>query len=365
MVLAAASTTAVAVWRGTVDQALLATLNVKHHFVRLWGLANRVVVLDEVHAYDTYTGTLIVALVRWLKAMGSSVVLMSATLPRKTRNELISAWGASTGEVPDQAYPRVTLVDDGVPRSQHVPARSLKPIECHGLDESLEAIAEQAAALIQEGGCGAVIVNTVDRAQTLYSMLVAARDDPNRTDVGDDIQLVLFHARFPADDRAERETTVLELFGGGEETRPRAALLIATQVAEQSLDLDFDFMLSDLAPVDLVLQRAGRMHRHERHRPGQHDSRGSGLLGWYANDCRHWRKQPGGLFMTHTYWGAPGRFYATNPCSTCPRISTAWCRQSTAMRNCRITSAKRKGHSSRKRLGVSTLVRNKPCISRQ
>lgn len=256
---------------GTVDQALLATLNVKHHFVRLWGLANRVVVLDEVHAYDTYTGSLIVALVRWLKAMGSSVVLMSATLPGQTRDELISAWGASPDDVPDRAYPRVTLVDNEQPRSEHVPARPLEAIECRGLDENLDAIAEQATALVQEGGCGAIIVNTVDRAQTLYTMLAAARADSNCADVDNDLQLVLFHARFPADERGERESEVLELFGASEAARPRAALLIATQVAEQSLDLDFDFMLSDLAPVDLILQRAGRMHRHQRQRPARHD----------------------------------------------------------------------------------------------
>ena len=86
---------------GTVDQALYATLNVKHHFVRLWGLSNRVVVLDEVHAYDTYTTGLIAALLQWLKALGSSVVLMSATLPMARRNELIRAWGLNAHQIPD------------------------------------------------------------------------------------------------------------------------------------------------------------------------------------------------------------------------------------------------------------------------
>lgn len=84
---------------GTLDQALLATLNVKHHFVRLWGLANRVVVLDEVHAYDTYTSGLIEALLRWLKAMRCSVVLMSATLPAARLRALLRAF------TPDAATP--------------------------------------------------------------------------------------------------------------------------------------------------------------------------------------------------------------------------------------------------------------------
>lgn len=252
---------------GTVDQALLGILNVKHHFVRLWGLANRVVVLDEVHAYDTYTSMLIEALVRWLKAMGSSVVLMSATLPQAKRDRLVRAWGASPDELPEMTYPRLTLIDEGTPRGDTVDARPLAPITLHGLDESLDAMADQAMALLRDGGCGAVIVNTVDRAQTLYRLI-----EPFASAGG--IKMVLFHARFPADERAERESTVLRMFGEANEddntSRPPAGLLIATQVAEQSLDLDFDFMLSDLAPVDLILQRAGRLHRHDRVRLEAH-----------------------------------------------------------------------------------------------
>lgn len=247
---------------GTVDQALLATLNVKHHFVRLWGLGNRVVVFDEIHAYDTYTGGLIVSLLRWLKAMGSSVVLMSATLPRKTRDAFVAAWGAESTDMPELDYPRVTLADTDRPRGAHVPARALAPIELHALDESLDTLADNAVALVSDGGCGAIIVNTVDRAQSLYQQVKARQDD---------LEIVLFHARYPADERGEREQRVLKLFGEGDQHRPAAALMIATQVAEQSLDLDFDFMISDLAPVDLLLQRAGRMYRHDRIRPAQHD----------------------------------------------------------------------------------------------
>ncbi|WP_447527611.1 CRISPR-associated helicase Cas3' [Vreelandella sp. TE19] len=252
---------------GTVDQALLGVLNAKHHFVRLWGLANRVVVLDEVHAYDTYTSVLIEALVRWLKAMGSSVVLMSATLPQGKRDRLVRAWGADPQHVPKADYPRLTQIDAHSIRSETFDSRPQAPIVVHGLDESLEVIKDQAVALLEEGGCGAVIVNTVDRAQTLFRLLDSQAKESN-------IEMVLFHARFPADQRAEIEKRVLELFGdasdSGDSSRPAAGLLIATQVAEQSLDLDFDFMLSDLAPIDLLLQRAGRMHRHDRERPAAH-----------------------------------------------------------------------------------------------
>ena len=244
---------------GTVDQALYAVLHVKHHFVRLWGLAQRVVILDEVHAYDVYTGGLIAHLLRWLKRMGCAVILLSATLPRAKRQELLAAWGVAENE--ETAYPRVLLAEGGRVASRALTAREQAPIALRALSESLEAIAETARNLTAEGGCIAVIVNTVDRAQTLYSML--------EDTVGDAAEVLLYHARFPADERQAIERTVLARFGK-ECERPERAILIATQVAEQSLDVDFDAMITDLAPVDLVLQRAGRLHRHPRQRPEAH-----------------------------------------------------------------------------------------------
>lgn len=246
---------------GTVDQALYSVLNVKHHFVRLWGLGNRVVVLDEVHAYDTYTHGLIAALLRWLRVMRCSVVLMSATLPRARRDELLRAWGLPDVHVPELAYPRLLLADAQGVRGEQCDARSMPPIHLRAMSESLDELAKKAEELLVDGGCGAVIVNTVDRAQKLYLEL--------RQRLGEGAEVLLMHARFPADERAACEKRVLNWFGpqGG---RPASALLIATQVAEQSLDIDFDFMISDLAPVDLLLQRAGRLHRHVRERPKQH-----------------------------------------------------------------------------------------------
>lgn len=244
---------------GTVDQALYAVLHVKHHFVRLWGLARRVVILDEVHAYDVYTGGLIAHLLRWLKRMGCAVILLSATLPRAKRQELLAAWGVAENE--ESAYPRVLLAQGGRIASRTIIAREQAPIALCALSELLESIAETARNLTAEGGCIAVIVNTVDRAQTLYSML--------EDTVGDAAEVLLYHARFPADERQAIEQKVLARFGK-ECERPERAILIATQVAEQSLDVDFDAMITDLAPVDLVLQRAGRLHRHPRQRPEAH-----------------------------------------------------------------------------------------------
>ena len=246
---------------GTLDQALLATLNVKHHFVRLWGLANRVVVLDEVHAYDTYTSGLIEALLRWLQALGCSVVLMSATLPRAKRNALLRAWGGDAAAVPELPYPRVLAVgSDGV-RGEHFASRPQGNIKLRAVDEDLASIAAAAEAHARQGGCGAVIMNTVQRAQELHSLLTER--------LAGVLQPTLFHARYPADERQQHEAAVLATFGRAA-ARPAAALLVATQVVEQSLDIDFDWLISDLAPVDLLLQRAGRLHRHERPRPAAH-----------------------------------------------------------------------------------------------
>lgn len=249
---------------GTVDQALFATLNVKHHFVRLWGLANRVVVLDEVHAYDTYTSGLIESLLRWLKALGSSVVLMSATLPEQRRNALLQAWDVPLSEVPELPYPRLLLADGQGLRGATFASRPLPPIYLESVGEDLADLAACARRLLEAGGHGALIVNTVNRAQELYRQLQPL--------LAGDVQLILFHARFPADVRSERERQVLEVFGnrGTDRLRPGRALLIATQVAEQSLDIDFDFLITDLAPIDLILQRAGRLHRHRRVRAQAH-----------------------------------------------------------------------------------------------
>lgn len=259
---------------GTVDQALYAVLNVKHHFVRLWGLSNRVVVLDEVHAYDTYTSGLIDTLLRWLKALDCSVVLMSATLPRSRCEALLKAWGL-TSAPPELAYPRLLLVDEAGVRGAHVAARPLAPIALHGLGSDVEDLCHAAVEQVRLGGCGALIVNTVSRAQALYVQLKQRLADQGLADT----ELLLFHARFPADDRQYLEGQVLQRFGSLVD-RPVRALLVATQVAEQSLDIDFDFMFSDLAPVDLLLQRAGRLHRHQRaNRPVAHAQARLGVAG--------------------------------------------------------------------------------------
>jgi CRISPR-associated endonuclease/helicase Cas3 len=259
---------------GTIDQALVPILPVRHNFVRLWGLANRVVVLDEVHAYDAYTGTLLEHLVRWLQALGSSVVLLSATLSPSIRRKLANAAGAhmASNEV---AYPRLSIFRRGrVVEQRHFDAdagrRMTIPLRRISPDiKNVRATLEEAVA---PGGMVMALVNTVQRAQDLYRQFPdGAPVSKDGVRVGkrlsDGTAILLFHARFRADDRQKREDHVLATFGPDDRQEERC-ILIATQVAEQSLDLDFDVIVTDLAPIDLVLQRAGRLWRHQpRNRP--------------------------------------------------------------------------------------------------
>lgn len=243
---------------GTVDQALLSVLNIKHNFVRLWGLGNRTIVIDEVHAYDVYTSTILDRLLEWLKKLGSSVILMSATLPKKRRIELLKTWGAEDYDPCD--YSRVISCDStNEVRTYHFEAdeRRKRSVLVKKSPVDIDQLVQFSVELIEGGGCLAIIVNTVQRAQELYKFLVSILEI--------EVKLYLFHARFPAGKRQQKEDEILGVFGKENvESRPYKAILVATQVVEQSLDLDFDVMISDLAPIDLLLQRVGRVHRHQR-----------------------------------------------------------------------------------------------------
>lgn len=255
---------------GTVDQALLPILPVRHNFVRLWGLANRVVVFDEIHAYDAYTGTLLVHLLRWLLALGSSVVLLSATLSPSIRRALA---GVVASKLPENEakYPRLSVFCHGEEVVQkHFeadPARRLT-LQVRGIPSDLSSMRAALEEHLAGGGMGLALVNTVQRAQDLYRLFpegAILEHEGQRVgkQLPDGTKIFLFHARFPAEQRQKCEDQVLEIFGEGG-NRAGRKILIATQVAEQSLDLDFDLIATDLAPIDLVLQRAGRLWRHAR-----------------------------------------------------------------------------------------------------
>jgi CRISPR-associated endonuclease/helicase Cas3 len=247
---------------GTVDQALLAALQTKHVFVRLFGLAGKVVILDEVHAYDAYMSTLLERLLEWLSALGCSVILLSATLPASKRARLLSAFAGQAVETPVCPYPRVTVVQPARPPcAAHVPASPERRATISLRWAQPGQLSGQLLTALSAGGCAAVICNTVGSAQATFAALRDALSPQG-------VEVELFHARFPFGQRQAIEEHVLLRYGAQGDSRPSRAVLVATQVIEQSLDLDFDLMASELAPADLVLQRAGRLHRHRRgHRP--------------------------------------------------------------------------------------------------
>ena len=279
---------------GTVDQTLLAVLKTRHQFVRLFGLGHKTIVVDEVHAYDTYMSTLLEGLLRWLASLGASVVLLSATLPRARLNALLDAYAAgrtladgvptSTQPVP---YPRISWVDrrgvhnEPVQSSGRATTVHLKRLTCDlpplavplRKDPLSFGLGEKLAKALEPGGCAAVICTTVGRAQRMYAALTRSFE---KLPLEKRPNLELFHARYRFRERDEREKEALRRFGKAEESvvmpdgavrpvdRPDRAVIVATQVIEQSLDIDFDLMVSELAPIDLVLQRLGRLHRHDR-----------------------------------------------------------------------------------------------------
>lgn len=243
---------------GTVDQAMLAGMNVKFGFLRLYGLADRVLVIDEVHAYDAYMSAIICRLLNWCACLKIPVIMLSATLSASQRWAMLEAYGATGGDPgPEAPYPLITIAE---PNREARTLRDIEPshtqtlkIKTHpGLLGDANETAKLAQKLVADGGCCCVILNTVKQAQEVYQAL----------DLLPDSEKLLFHARFTAADRERIANRVLEMFGRDTSNRPNRFVLVATQVVEQSLDVDFDHMISEVAPVDLLLQRSGRMHRH-------------------------------------------------------------------------------------------------------
>jgi len=236
---------------GTIDQALMAAMNVKHGFVRAFGLAGKVVILDEVHTYDAYTGTLLDALVELLRGLHCTVIILSATLNQERRQHLLDA------ELSSQDYPLITAI----PRQQAVVEWPVavdagQEVALRLLGQDAEAIQEALDRACQ-GQQVLWIENTVAEAQQRYLDLAA-----RACELG--LACGLLHSRFSVDDRQRIEAHWVDLFGkrGWGKRGEQGRILVGTQVLEQSLDIDADFLVSRFAPSDMLLQRLGRLWRH-------------------------------------------------------------------------------------------------------
>ena len=257
---------------GTIDQILLGAMRVKHSPLRLFGAATGTVVIDEAHALDPYMRIILVRAIEWLAAYGASVVVLSATLPPKRVSELIRAYQSGAGyrsgcgEQPTVGYPGwlAWSASDGFTGEAVDPAREWtltihrRDVELARLPDEIAAAAISASA---DGGCVLVVRSTVRAAQDTYD---AVRRADGEVVPGEHIDIL--HSRMPVSVRHDRTKSLMQRLGPRDprsEPRPKRFILVATQIVEQSLDLDFDTLITDPAPAAQVLQRAGRVHRRD------------------------------------------------------------------------------------------------------
>ncbi len=252
---------------GTIDQALLSVLPARFAALRYFALAGKVVVIDEVHSFDPYMAVLIDRLIRYLIKAGSTVIILSATLTSQRRAELVQAAGATENET-IEAYPLITKVATGDALAKHIPVPAPGAGQSISLKhetltpEREEKFWESIADKVEKGANVVVIRNSVALAQNTYRDLksrISSHIPPEH--------IGLIHSRFPQIERDCNEAYWTSILGKEDKRRPQGSLLVATQIVEQSVDIDADCLITDLAPTELILQRVGRLHRHPRKRP--------------------------------------------------------------------------------------------------
>lgn len=266
---------------GTVDHILMGSLKQRHLAMRHLGLANKVVVIDECHAYDAYMSSYLYKTLNWLGKYKTPVIILSATLPAGSRMKLVEAYRNmkfTSNDPPDpvfgnsvhtepppwavsREYPLITYSDGTEIRQLNAELSRHIDVKISRLGESRnvgEVIADKFDDLLSGGGCAGVIVNTVRRAQEIAKFLVER--------FSDDV-VRLLHAQFIGPSRVAEERNLRDKLGRDAVERPSRLIVVGTQVMEQSLDVDFDVLFTDICPMDLLLQRIGRLHRHDRERP--------------------------------------------------------------------------------------------------
>lgn len=241
---------------GTVDQALLSIINVRHSALRAFALAGKVVVFDECHSYDAYTGELIAALIQNIRKWGGTVIILSATLTAEAKRKFLGE-NSCASLTSRSSYPLITIAEPEKPLEfiEFQPEKTDTVKIRHTGDDS--AAMREALKHALRGEQVLWIENTVFGAQNIYKQLACG---PQGIEVG------LIHSRFPAFLRREQESKWVDLLGknGADNRRKHGRILVATQILEQSVDVDADFLISRLAPGDMLFQRIGRLWRHEK-----------------------------------------------------------------------------------------------------
>ena len=284
----------------TIDQVLVSVLPVRHRFIRGFGVGRSILLIDEVHAYSTYMYGLLEEVLKQQANAGGSAILLSATLPQRQKHKLLATYGKIDKEVAED-YPLVSWsggASSDFWSLKATPERMPRPFSLRleaDYSDDLLPNAELLARMVRAAEDGAqvcLICNLVDVAQHVFEQLTQ----------NSNVEVILFHSRYTLLDRQGIEERVLSYFGP-EGDRTVGRILVATQVVEQSLDLVFDWLITQLCPVDLLFQRLGRLHRHHRdNRPAlfrepmatvllpKDDSYGgSGVI--YSNTLVMWRTQ--------------------------------------------------------------------------
>lgn len=253
---------------GTVDQFLLTALKQKHLALRHLGFSRKVIIIDEVHAYDAYMSVYLGRALQWMGAYGIPVIMLSATLPSDKRKEFIKAYltgrGVKTKELTayesffaSEGYPLLTYTDGQSVLQKNI-AETAENSVVSVIRINEEELSSELQNLLKDGGVAGVVVNTVSRAQEIAKHCISI--------FGDDV--LLMHSHFIDTDRVQKEKKLIRAIGRNGK-RPRRLVVVGTQVLEQSLDIDFDVLFTDLCPMDLLLQRIGRLHRHRIGRPAR------------------------------------------------------------------------------------------------
>ena len=263
---------------GTVDHLLLMALKQKHLMLRHLGFSKKVVIIDEVHAYDAYMGQYLYMVLQWLGAYKVPTIILSATLPIERRKDLMKYYLKGRGIkekdignfdfLKTESYPLLTFSKGSEVESfSDFQEEKEKKVMLYQLEE--ENLVDTVKSLGKNGAVIGIIVNTVGRAQRITKDLLEAFPEE---------EVHLLHSRFIDTDRIKKEEELLKKIGNNAE-RPKRFIVVGTQVIEQSLDIDFDLMISDLCPVDLLIQRIGRLHRHKIERPKEHSEARLYLMG--------------------------------------------------------------------------------------
>lgn len=242
---------------GTVDQVMTAARLVRFESVRMDGLASKVLIIDEIHAYDAYMLAVIKDLLKICGELDVPAIMLSATLPISTKNDLLGVLGDGDIEL-HNGYPVISYVTKDGRVHEHVSRQYMpdKKISCELLPilNDNDKIALYAVDAVKDGGCECVIMNTVADAICVY--------DKIKKNKKNDCKIILYHSRMTINARDKTSRKILAMCGKDRTKRPERVIIVGTQVLEQSLDIDVDYMITAICPIDLLFQRIGRYHRH-------------------------------------------------------------------------------------------------------